>query len=143
MKKETRIFAVIDTNVLVSSFFSADGMSPPAIVVNSVINGLVKPLYNEEIIQEYRDVLSRDKFNFGKEQIEDLIQAFVYFGINSGRMECIGEFFPDKDDVVFYEVKMSCDSAFLVTGNIKHFPADPLVVTPSQMVDILKNRNLI
>ena len=27
--------------------------------------------------------------------------------------------------------------AYLVTGNIKHFPAKPYVVTPRQMLDII------
>lgn len=35
---------------------------------------------------------------------------------------------------------MSVEDAYLVTGNIKHFPKKPFVVTPSQMVEILKER---
>lgn len=29
------------------------------------------------------------------------------------------------------------EEAYLVTGNIKHFPAEPYVVTPRQMMDII------
>ena len=50
--------------------------------------------------------------------------------------------FPDKEDVVFYEVKMAVEDSYLVTGNIKHFPKDPLVVTPAQMVAILKEKGI-
>lgn len=32
------------------------------------------------------------------------------------------EIISDPDDVVFYEVAMSRENAYLVTGNLKHFP---------------------
>ena len=44
----------------------------------------------------------------------------------------------DADDVVFYEVALSKEDAFLVTGNTKHFPKNPIVVTPAEMLEILK-----
>jgi len=44
-------------------------------------------------------------------------------------------------DVVFYEVAISKDDAYLVTGNKKHFPKQPIVVTPSEMLEILKTYN--
>ena len=48
------------------------------------------------------------------------------------------ESFPDPKDIVFYEVALSKDDAFLVTGNTKHFPNTPIVVTPAEMMDILQ-----
>ena len=47
---------------------------------------------------------------------------------------------PDPKDRVFYEVVMEerkGEDAYLVTGNIKHFPAKPFIVTPRQMLDII------
>ncbi len=49
---------------------------------------------------------------------------------------------PDPKDRVFYEVVMEErkeQDAYLVTGNIKHFPAEPYIVTPRQMLDIILN----
>lgn len=43
-------------------------------------------------------------------------------------------------DSVFYEVVMEErkeEDAYLVTGNIKHFPEKPFIVTPRQMLDII------
>ena len=60
-----KIFAVIDTNVLVSALFSIHGQSKPAIVIRKIIDGTITPLYNEEILTEYTDVLNRDKFPSG------------------------------------------------------------------------------
>jgi hypothetical protein len=42
---------------------------------------------------------------------------------------------------VFYEVALSKDDAYLVTGNTKHFPKKPIVVTPAQMLEILRTEN--
>lgn len=141
MKEETRIYAVIDTNVLVSSLFSSDGSSSPARVVRSVLAGIITPIYNDEIIEEYKDVLSRDKFKFPCYLVEDLISVFTDYGLETSRTKS-EESFPDNDDVVFYEVAMSVENAYLVTGNIKHFPQKSCVVTPSQMVEILNEKGL-
>lgn len=137
-----RIYAVIDTNVLVSSLFSSSGASNPRKVIEAVFQGWITPLYNDEIIEEYRDVLSRDKFRFSPVDIDNLISFFTRFGRDTARSKVETESFPDSDDIVFFEVTMSVVNAYLVTGNIKHFPQKPFVVTPGQMVEILRERGL-
>jgi len=137
--KEKQILAVIDTNVIVSALLSHDGKSNPSIVLTNVISGNITPLYNEDIISEYKDVLSRDKFPFRQEDIESTIDLFVKKGILIDSTVPIKENYPDLDDVVFYEVAMSMDGTYLVTGNIKHFPINSMVVTPAEMVEILKD----
>ena len=45
---------------------------------------------------------------------------------------------------VFYEVVMEerkNEDAYLVTGNIKHFPIRPYIVTPREMLDIILEEN--
>lgn len=140
--KGKKIFAVIDTNVLVSSLFSPDGSSNPSRVIAAVLHGLITPLYNHEIIEEYRDVLSRDKFNFKSSLVDDLISVFTSFGLYTDRTDCGKEFFPDRDDIVFYEIAMSVKDSYLVTGNLKHFPKKCFVVTPAQMMDILRQQTM-
>lgn len=46
---------------------------------------------------------------------------------------------PDMKDVPFYEVAMETrdEGSWLVTGNGRHFPDVPFVVTPREMLDIL------
>ena len=43
-------------------------------------------------------------------------------------------------DRPFYEVSLSVEDSFPVTGNIKHFPVTPKVVTPSQIIAIIEER---
>lgn len=53
------------------------------------------------------------------------------------------ENFPDPKDIVFYEVALSKEDAFLVTGNKKHFPKKPIVVTPAEMLEILQHKEIL
>ena len=99
--------------------------------------GTIIPVFNDEILEEYRNVLSREKFHLDQFDIEEALEVFIQYGLNIERAEVKDEVFPDPKDIVFYEVKMSKDEAYLVTGNIKHFPKKPFVVTPREMLDIL------
>ena len=135
--KEKQILAVIDTNVIVSALLNHDGESNPSIVLTNVISGRITPLYNEDILSEYKDVLSRDKFPFRESDVEDTLNLFMKMGVRVDATVPVEDSFSDLDDVVFYEVAMSVEGAYLVTGNIKHFPFNPIVVTPAQMVEIM------
>ena len=59
-------------------------------------------------------------------------------GIDSNRFP-YDEDMPDENDRVFYEVALSEEESFLVTGNLKHFPHTPRVITAAQMMEILDN----
>ena len=134
------IHAVIDTNVLVSAFITKRLDSATSIVWAAVLNGYIIPMYSEEIIDEYTDVLHRKKFNIPEQLIKDAINHIMENGVRGERV-LSDDFFPDPKDVVFYEVAISKDDAYLVTGNTKHFPKKPIVVTPSEMLEILKSEN--
>lgn len=131
------IYAVIDTNVFVSALLSRHSDSATVLVINALLNRGICPLYNQEIINEYQDVLHRDKFHFPSESINAIINTVQKHGISADRIAS-SENFPDPKDVVFYEVALSKDDAYLVTGNKKHFPQTPMVVTPAEMLEILK-----
>lgn len=134
---DAKIYAVIDTNVLVSALFSISGNSSPSIIIRKIIDGVITPLYNEDILSEYEEVLNRAKFPFRKADIEWLISTFLDFGISLGRTAISDEVFIDKDDIVFYEVALSKEDSFLITGNIRHFPKKPFIVTPAEMLTII------
>ena len=130
------IRAVIDTNVLVSVLLSKSEESSVIKLIDAVLDGKIIPLYNSEIVAEYTEVLSRPKFKFDREIRELLVERIVFLGEDADRT-AYSESLPDEDDRVFYEVALSTEDAYLVTGNLKHFPKIPIVVTPAQMLDIL------
>lgn len=51
------ILATFDTNVLVSSLLSRRDDSAVVLVVEAMLRGEITPLYNDEILNEYGDVL--------------------------------------------------------------------------------------
>ena len=122
--------------MLVSALLTHNPESPTRRIYDYVDSGEIPPLYNGDIIEEYREVLSRKKFNFAEEDIAELISMIIQSGINSDRVP-FEEIMPDEKDRVFYEVSLSVDGSYLVTGNIKHFPAVPCVVTPAQLIEML------
>ena len=129
-------YAVFDTNVLVSALMSRHADSPTVALLDYVLDGRIILLYNEEILNEYDDVLHRLKFDFSDERIQAVVDL-VKTGLLLEPTES-GELFPDSDDRVFYEVALSKDGAYMVTGNLRHFPKTPIVVTPAQMMKIVE-----
>ncbi|MCD8231718.1 MAG: putative toxin-antitoxin system toxin component, PIN family [Clostridiales bacterium] len=131
--------AVFDTNVLVSALLSKNDDSATVQVIRSMINGAIIPLYHKDILDEYEDVLRRERFHFREESISTLLHAIISFGIEV-IPEQVNECFSDEDDIIFYEIVMAKedDGAYLITGNKKHFPKKPYVVTPSEMMQIIQ-----
>ena len=133
-----RYYAVIDTNVLVSALLNYS--SVPGRIVRESMGGAITPLYSSEILAEYEEVLRRTKFPFEESDIEAVLSGIREYGVkvDAGRMNFEVR---DPDDVVFYAVVMEKRKeadAYLVTGNIKHFPQEPFVVTPREMLDIIE-----
>ena len=130
-------YAVIDTNVLVSAMLK--WTSVPGSIIEFAFCGVIIPVLNEKIVEEYREVLMRDKFHLTKEIVDDVIQALEDQGeyIDTDNIDYE---LPDPKDVVFYAIVMEKrkeEDTYLVTGNIKHFPQMPFVVTAKEMLDIL------
>lgn len=61
------VYAVIDTNVLVSALITRNPQAATAKVLESIFGGLIIPMYNDEIIAEYTEVLRRAKFKLPQE----------------------------------------------------------------------------
>jgi uncharacterized protein len=130
------IYAVIDTNVIVSALITHNPAAATVAVVEHLLSGEITPIYNEEILNEYDEVLHRPKFKLSHNDIRALLDYIEVIGIQANRMKYDDEM-PDEKDRPFYEVSLSKDDSYLVTGNLKHFPSTPKVVSPSEMIDIL------
>ena len=138
-----KCYAVIDTNVLVSSLLSKNDLSATSQVVIRMIKGEIIPVYSSKIFAEYYEVLTRKKFRFPSEQVESLLNTIEKYGILV-EPSPTGVVLPDIKDLPFYEVVMEkrSDDAYLVTGNQKHFPVEPFITTARQMIDILDEKLL-
>ena len=57
------VYAIIDTNIIVSSFITKNPSSSTRRVINSMLSGKIKPLYNDEILAEYYVKKSQQPLN--------------------------------------------------------------------------------
>ena len=121
---------VIDTNVLVSALLSRQGN--PAQIIDLILDRRLVFIYCTNIIVEYEKVLFRKKFNFNNELVRILINTLQYSGFNlEPRPSNIP--FSDETDRIFYDTAAN-SKAVLITGNIKHFPKQNFVMTPTEFI---------
>lgn len=111
--------AVIDTNVLISAFISKK--SHPAKVIDYWVLNKFDPVVSKEIVEEYANVLTRDKFAvFGTiEKRLDLLNRllsfdWVLFVYPKQKIEVIKE---DPKNNIFLECALEGSCDFIVTGD--------------------------
>ena len=133
-----KIFAVIDTNILVSALLTSKKDSATVQVIEKVLQKKIIPMYSEEILTEYRNVLHRKKFNFSAENVDYLLSAIENFGIlvRPAEVEII---LPDMKDLSFYKIVAENAESYLVTGNLKHFPQSDRIITAREMINLLES----
>lgn len=122
---------VVDTNVIVAGLLSPNG--PPATILNLMLNGKLLPLFDNRVLQEYIEVLGRDKFGIKAEWIDALIEYIREEG-EYVSAEPTTETVPDEDDKAFYEGAVSGGAQYVVTGNKSHFPEDSRVKNPREFL---------
>ena len=132
-----KYYAVSDTNVLVSAFLKWESI--PGKIMEMVFSGMILPVLSTEIMNEYREVLSRPKFHLTEDIVRNITDTIdscaIYLDAKKIEIEL-----PDPKDRVFYEVVMESrrgEDTYLVTGNMKHFPQKTFIVTPREMLEII------
>ena len=110
---------VLDTNVIVSGLLKPTG--PPARLVDLVLSNAVQVAFDDRIISEYEEVLTRPPFGFPRSHVRALLDHIQLNGSpvlpNAPPLpDC-----PDPADLPFAEVAISASVGILVTGNQAHF----------------------
>lgn len=131
-----KVYVVIDTNVVVSAMLTHNADSPTRLLFSKVVEGQVVPMLNDSILEEYVEVLMRPKFKFAPKDINDVCRLFDLRGIKYVP-ESTGRYFIDPDDQIFYETYLMRDDAYLITGNLKHYPSEPRILSPHDMMHII------
>lgn len=132
---------VLDTNVIVSGLLSPFG--PSGEIMRLVASGELELCYDARIISEYKSVLLRKKFPFLCEYVEDLINQIRFAGhLTTGKP--LAKRLPDRDNEPFLEVAIGGGARYLVTGNLKHYPAekseDVKILSPTAFLEICRKQ---
>ncbi len=133
---------VLDTNVLVSGLLSPFG--PPAEIVRLVSAGSLTLCLDARILTEYAEVLARPRFSFDPDAVSALLDYIDDRGQNVAAAP-LDTRLPDPDDEPFLEIALACGADCLVTGNLRHFPAEACagmrVVSASEFVGLFRRRS--
>lgn len=134
---------VYDTNVLVSAVLKP--ASIPAALVAMAMTRQVQLYVSPPIVAEYTAVLHRPKFGLAPHSVttflEELTQAAVLVHPRT-RLTAAS----DEADNRFLECALDAKAAFVVTGNLRHFPAggyqDILILEPARFAHVLAEPRL-
>jgi predicted nucleic acid-binding protein len=91
------------------------------------LDKIIVVYYADEIITEYKNVLSRERFGVPHEKIGFVINVIRRLGIIS-KPEKSSIQMVDESDRIFFDTAKDAN-AWLITGNIKHFPSKEFVCT--------------
>ena len=129
---------VLDTNVLVSALLTPYG--PAARILDALLAGSLDIVFDDRILQEYEEVMLRERFGFAAEDVKALLDFFR----SEGQLVAappLAVSLPDPDDLMFVEVAVAGKVDAIVTGNKKHFPAGSYseipVMTPAELLPLL------
>ena len=131
------IRVVLDTNIIVSALLQPLGPSAQIFVL--ALGGSIQLCVSGSIYAEYEDVISRPRLQRSEEIIAGTLQAIREKGLWIRPTETVHGC-QDPDDDIFLECAQAAQAHYLVTGNLKHFPAswaDTMVVTPRWFLDQL------
>jgi putative PIN family toxin of toxin-antitoxin system len=131
------VIVVLDTNILVSALIAPFGNA--ARILDLVLRGDIRFLYDDRILSEYREVLLRPKFGFKALDVDILIDYLEAEGIRI-TPSVINEPLVDKDDIPFLEVAISGKADALITGNKRHFKTKTAkrlkIINPEEFLEL-------
>jgi putative PIN family toxin of toxin-antitoxin system len=113
--------AVVDTNVLVSALLNPAGA--PARVLDLILAGVLEPVLSQAVYDEYRDVLARPELALPKARVHALLEFMEDFVLPLP-VRLLGVC-ADPDDDAFLSAALEGAAAWLITGNIRHYPRSP------------------
>ena len=132
---------VLDTNVVVSGLLSP--FNTPGEIIRMVASGALELYYDARILSEYRSILLCQKFSFDRTHVENLLEQIETCGyLTTGKP--LAERLPDPDDEPFLEMALRGEAQYLVTGNMRHYPAKKQqgmqIVSPREFLEIYRKK---
>jgi len=123
---------VLDTNILVSALLSPTGN--PARIYKMFLTGVLSLVLSRDIFEEYQEVLQRPRLRIPANDAKTVLAAVWLYGEKITPFPSTNAMI-DEDDRVFYDTAKTAD-AYLITGNKKHYPHEPFILTPKEFWEL-------
>ena len=131
---------VVDTNVVVSGLIGADANSPPARILDAMLDGRLIYLMSEPLLQEYSSVIRRQslvRFHGLKSQEVDIL--LIELVANAmWRAPVPADDAPDAGDQHLWALLAAYPQSQLITGDrllLRKPPAGISVISPRRLVE--------
>jgi putative PIN family toxin of toxin-antitoxin system len=131
------IRAVLDTNIVVSAHLNAEG--PAALILELALSRYFRCFVSVALLEEYEGVLGRERFGLDARDVSRslrILRKATTLVVPRKKLKVAHD--PDDDKVV--ECALEAKADYVVTGNIRHFPArfqDIRIIFPRQFLTIL------
>lgn len=121
---------VMDTNIIISAALTPLGN--PAKIIDMVFEDKLQIFYSLQILSEYKEVLSRPRLKITTQTQIDILGAIKEVGtLIEPTISNIP--FIDESDRIFYDTAKT-SRAILISGNIRHYPDEAFIMTPSDFL---------
>ena len=131
---------IVDTNVIVSSVIAADSNSPPARILEAMLDGDILYLMSDALLREYSSVLRRPRLTRRHERTDDEIDRLLGDLVANAtwREPSDSGDAPDPGDAHLWALLASHPQSQLVTGDrllLENPPTGISVISPRDFVD--------
>jgi predicted nucleic acid-binding protein len=99
--------------------------------------GELRPIYSQEILDEYTRVLAYDRLNISQTTQDKVIEGIRKKG-KLVKPNISTTPLTHEDDRIFYDAAKE-NGATLITGNIKHYTTESFIMTPA---DFMSSNNI-
>ena len=115
------IRVVVDTNIFISALLQPQGL-PAQVFLLAIAAPTTRLCVSGDIYAEYEEVIRRPRFHRRDSEIEAALRSVrnqgLWFKPTHKVQSC-----SDPDDNIFLECAQEAGAHYLVTGNLKDFPA--------------------
>ncbi len=129
--------AVLDTNVVVSALLQPEGAAAP--ILDLAMSKYFHCYVSESLLEEYGEVLARAHFGLDRRRVTKYIRKMRKTAVVVAPRKKLS-ITSDPDDNMILECALEARADYVVTGNVRHFPAkfqDIRVILPRQFLTLL------
>lgn len=132
---------IIDTNIVLSAIYR--GGKPRRALVYCLETESIRLHLSEEILTEYREVLSRPKFHLSALTVDVWIERITSVSLLSTAIPPL-EFLRDRKDAKFLALARIVSADFFITGDTdfsdapKHLVPNTLILSASEFCDAMQ-----